>query len=407
MSARLVRGASEICLPALDGPGLERLPGRALVIRDGRVTWIGPEAAVPASELPDDHEVVDAEGGAVLPALVDCHTHLVWAGDRVADFALRSEGVSYAEIAARGGGILTTVRATRATDDDALLAGLLARLEARRGTGVGATEVKTGYGLTERDELRTLEVVARARALGWDLEATLLAAHAVPFDQPRELWLDAICERLIPEVADRGLARFVDVFVERGAYTVTEARRVFEAARAHGLLPRVHADQLTPGGGAELAAEQGAASADHLEHVSAEGLAALREAGVVATLLPGAGVFLGDEVRGLGRRCVAAGVEVAVATDHNPGSSPLPSLPLAATLATTQMGLTADQALRAVTLGAARALRRPDLGDLRPGCRGRFLVLEHADPRALVYAYGAPAFRRIETDDPRESPPRV
>lgn len=388
MQDGLVINASEIALPEREGAGIERLKGHALLIRDGRVVWLGPADQVPADA--DGVPVHDAGGGAVLPALVDCHTHLIWGGDRVEDFALRAAGTSYAEIAAAGGGILTTVTATRAASTEALAAGARRRLIARQKYGIGTTEVKSGYGLTLADERRLLEAASRLKAEGWDLEPTLLAAHAVPKDCDRTTYVDGIVEQLIPEVAAAGLARFVDAFVERGAYTVQEARRVFEAAKVHGLIPRIHADQLTAGGGAELAAEVGAASADHLEHVSDTGLTAMRAASVVATLLPGAAVFLGDDCRGLGKRFVDAGVQVAVATDTNPGSSPLNNLPLAATLATTMMGLTAEQAIRAVTLGAANALRRGDVGDLRPGHRGRFVVLDHPDSRALVYAFGEP-----------------
>lgn len=389
----LVRNASEICVPQAEGRGVDRFPGYALLAEEGRVTWIGPEHEIP--ERARGAKVCDAQGGAVLPALVDCHTHLVYAGDRIEDFALRARGTSYADIAARGGGILTTVRATRAATTGALVASTRARLEHRRRYGIGTTEVKTGYGLTAEQERRMLEVIALLRDEGWDLEPTLLAAHAIPPDVSREAYVDEICRALIPEVARARLASFTDVFVERGAYTLDEGRRIFAAAKAAGLGLRIHADQLTAGGGARLAAELGAASADHLEHASDDDLATLARSGVIATLLPGAMIFLGDEGRALGARARAQGLEVAVATDHNPGSSPLHNLPLAATLAVTQMGLTAEEAIRAVTLGAARALRRPDVGTLAPGARARWVVLDAPDSRALVYAFGEPIVREL------------
>jgi imidazolonepropionase len=336
---------------------------------------------------------------AVLPGLVDFHTHLVYDGDRVADFALRSEGVSYAEIAASGGGILTTVGATRTASVETLAAGLRQRLLQRLPYGISTTEVKSGYGLSVEHELRMLEAAAMVRAEGWDLELTLLAAHTVPKDIPREVYLQQIHEILIPKVAEGNLARFVDVFVEKGAYNIEEAREVYRVAKEHGLIPRVHADQITAGKGAELAAEVGAASADHLENISTAGIEAMKQAGVVAGLLPGAAVFLGDEVKDLGKRLIQAGLEVAVATDANPGSSPLYNLPLAATFATTLMGLTADQAIRSVTLGAAHALKRPDIGSLKPGYKGRFIVLNHPDSRALVYAFGEPMVRELVCTD--------
>ncbi|MEQ8979863.1 MAG: amidohydrolase family protein, partial [Deltaproteobacteria bacterium] len=214
-------------------------------------------------------------------------------------------------------------------------------------------------------------------------------------DRDRDGYVDDVVTKMIPKAAKGELARFVDVFVERGAYTLDEGRRVFAAAKEHGLIPRVHADQITAGGGAELAAEVGAASADHIENLTDAGAQRMAEAGVVGVLLPGAMTYLADRAPDLGRRLVEAGVEVAVATDHNPGSSPTANLPLMATLATTQMGLTAEQALRAVTRGAASALRRDDVGRMEVGARARFAVLSHADSRALVAAFGEPVVRDL------------
>ncbi|MCA9554550.1 MAG: imidazolonepropionase [Myxococcales bacterium] len=384
----VVKNAAEICVPDAEGAGVQRLTGHALYIEGGRVAWLGPQAELPASA--HDAPEYDAADRAVLPALVDAHTHLVWGGDRVADFARRARGMTYAEIAAEGGGIVTTVKATRATPFADLLSAARRRLLDRARHGIGTTEIKSGYGLSVSHELRMLEVVAALRAEGFDVEATLLAAHTIPPDADRAEYLRAVREELIPEVARRGLARFADAFVERGAYTADEAREVFAAARAHGLMPRIHADQITAGGGAELAAEAGATSADHLEHVSDAGMAALKAAGVVAVLLPGAMTYLGDAAPKLGRRLVDTGVKVAVATDTNPGSSPTQNLPLMATLAVSQMGLTAEEALRAVTLGGAEALRRVDVGTLAVGALGRFIVLNSPDSRALVAAFGEP-----------------
>lgn len=388
-----VENASEICLPEEDGPGVERLAGAALYVEDGRVAWIGPPASRPAAS--EGAEAYDAAGGAVIPALVDCHTHLVFGGDRVADFARRTSGMTYAEIAAEGGGILTTVEATRAASSEALRDRTRGWLERRLAHGVTTTEIKSGYGLTVAHELRMLEVVRDLRNEGWDVEGTLLGAHAVPKDRDRAEYVDDVVTKMIPRAAEEGLARFVDVFVERGAYTADEARAVFAAARAHGLIPRIHADQITAGGGAELAAECGAASADHVENLSDEGAAAMARAGVVGVLLPGAMTYLSDRAPDLGRRLVAAGVQVAVATDANPGSSPTNNLPLMATIAATQMGLTAEQALRAVTRGGAAALRRDDVGTLRVGAKARFCVLNDSDSRALVAAFGEPIVREL------------
>lgn len=389
----LVTNASELVVPEPQGRGVERRPRHAVWIRQGRVAWTGPEADCPP--LTPGAERVDAQGGAVMPALVDAHTHLVFAGDRLDDFEARTRGETYATIAARGGGILTTVRATRLASLEALVEGARRRVAVRGPRyGIGTTEVKSGYGLELEAELRMLQAVQVLRRDGYDLEGTLLAAHAVPRDRDRDGYVQEIVDVMIPRAAAEGLARFVDVFVERGAYTVDEARRIFAAAHTAGLIPRIHADQLTAGGGAALAAEVGAASADHLEHTTDADLGAMARAGVVAMLLPGAATFLGDRAPELGARARAAGVEVAVATDTNPGSSPLQNLPLAATLAVTTMGLTVGEALRAVTLGGAHALRRGDIGHLEVGALGRVVVLDHADARALVYAYGEPIVRQ-------------
>lgn len=389
----LVRGASEICLPDADGPGIQRLKDTALYAENGRVVWIGPADTPPLSA--DGAPVVDAEGGAVLPAMVDCHTHLVFGGDRVADFARRASGMTYAEILAEGGGIHTTVEATRKASKAELTERTRGWLERRLAQGVVTSEIKSGYGLTVEDELKMLEVVRDLSREGWDLEGTLLGAHTVPRDRDRAEYLADVTEKMIPRAASEGLARFVDVFVEKGAYTIDEARAVFEAGKKHGLVPRVHADQITAGGGAELAAEVGAASADHLENVSDAGAAAMAEAGVVAVLLPGAMLYLGDAAPKLGRRLVDAGVEVAVATDANPGSSPTNNLPLMATMACTMMGLTAEEAVRAVTLGAAKVLRRDDVGTLQVGARANLMVLNHADARALAASFGEPVVSKV------------
>jgi imidazolonepropionase len=385
----VVKNAAEICVPQPDGRGVDRLKKHALAIADGAVTWLGPESALPASES-EGSEVFDAEGYAVLPALVDCHTHLVYGGDRVLDFVRRAKGMSYTEIAAEGGGIHTTVRATRSASDEDLFETAHERLLLRRAHGIATTEIKSGYGLSIKDELRMLEVIEALRHAGFDLESTLLAAHTVPKDIERDAYVGQIIDVLIPSVAERRLARFVDVFVEKGAYTLEEARRIFEAGKKHGLLSRIHADQLTAGGGAELAASIGAVSADHLEHISDQGIDDLARAHVVGTLLPGALTYLGEESQRLGRRLVDRGVEIAVATDENPGTSPTSNLPLMATLACARMGLDADEALRAITLGAAHALGRDDIGTLKVGAKGAFLLIEHADSRALVASYGEP-----------------
>jgi glutamyl-tRNA synthetase len=381
----LVKNAPEIW------SGTERLKDHALVIEGGRVAWIGPQADL--QNRGDGAEVYDAKGSAILPALVDCHTHLLYGGDRIEDFDRRSRGMTYAEIFAQGGGIHSTVAATRATNPHLLKMRAEQMLERRVGYGIGTTEIKSGYGLEKKTELAMLEAIAGLKKSGWDVEATLLAAHARPRDRDGAEYVKEICDDMIPAVAEKKLARFVDVFVEKNAYTLDEAKLIFAAAKKHGLHPRIHADQITSGAGAELAAEVGAASADHLEHASDAGLAALAKAGVVAVLLPGAMTYLGEHAKGLGKRLIAAGVEVAVATDANPGSSPTNNLPLMATLAVTQMGLTTEQALRAITLGGAHALKRDDIGHFGIGARGDFLVLNAADARSIVASFGEPIIK--------------
>lgn len=399
-SSCVLVGASEWARPESTGGGVSRSSPGPLLVENGRIAAWGDEAESRA--LSTGVPRVDLGDRAVLPGLIDAHTHIVFGGDRTEDFARRARGLSYAEIAAAGGGILTTVEATRRTPSAELMARARRFLERRFEAGVLTTEIKSGYGLDPETEIRMLEVVKGLREEGWDVEGTLLAAHVVPKDRPREAWIRIIIEELIPEVAERALAGCVDVFVEAGAYSSEEARVIAEAAAAHGLAVRLHVDQLTPGGGAELAAEIGARSADHLERISTEGPAALARAEVVGGLLPGAMLHLGDSAPNLGRRLIDAGAEVFVATDANPGSSPTHNLALMATLAVTQLGLTAEEALRAVTLGAARALGRTDVGHLEVGGRARFVVLQGKDVRSWVAAFGEPTVAEVWTtkEDP-------
>lgn len=347
----------------------------AVAVAGGRIAWVGRDEDLDAAARAAPS--LDCGGRLVTPGLVDSHTHLVYAGDRADELALRAAGRSYAEIAAAGGGIASTVRRTRAATDGALLEAALARaLRLLRG-GVTTVEVKSGYGLTVADELRLLRV---ARALSGALEGrmtvvpTLLAAHAVPPGVDRERWVRDICEELHPAVADEALAVFQDAFVEVGAFTVAEARAVLESGARRGLVPRVHADQLSASGGARLAAALGCASADHLEHLDDDGVDALAAAGVVAGLLPVTTLFLGMTRHAPARRLVERGVRIALATNANPGSSPSESPSLAIGLACAQLGLTPAEALIAFTAGGAAALRRPDLGRVAPGCRADLVV---------------------------------
>jgi len=340
-----------------------RLDDAAVALRDGRVCWVGPSSLAPEADA-----VVDATGTIALPGLIDCHTHSLFAGSRADEFARRLAGATYAEILEAGGGILSSVRATRAASSDTLAATLRARVDDMLTRGVTTVEVKTGYGLDERHELRLLTIIADLRA-GPRLVPTLLGAHAVPLEHRghREAYVDLVVERMIPAAAP--LSPHVDVYCDRGAYTLDEARRILQAARDHGLVIKAHAEQIEHTGIARVAAELGAASVDHLERVDAAGLAAMARAGTVAVLLPGARTYLHDPSPPVAAMR-AAGVPMAVATDFNPGSSPVRDLLTCATLACLDMGLTIPEALRGITRNAARALARPDLGWLGPGSAG-------------------------------------
>ncbi|MFO0748986.1 MAG: imidazolonepropionase [Myxococcota bacterium] len=359
-------GIRELVTMSGHGPSPEDRLGvvgdAALAVDDaGRVAWLGPAAEV-AQHAPDG-ERVDLGGAVVLPGLVDPHTHLVFAGDRAADFEARCRGESYAQIAARGGGIRTTVRATRAASEDELEALARPRLAALLAAGATTVEVKSGYGLSVDDELKQLRVVRRLAHGPQRLVPTLLL-HMVPDEraQDRAGWVRECCQTLMPAVRDEGLARAVDVFCDVGAFSRDEAQTLLAHARALGFDVKAHVEQLTATGFGVDACRLGARSLEHLEHVDAQVIAAMREAGTVAVLLPGASVFLGDRARPPVAALRAAGVPMALATDLNPGSSPTADPWLVATLACTQYGLTPAEALLGLTRHGALAL---GLGDGR------------------------------------------
>lgn len=360
----------------------------ALVIDDNKVAWGGPEAALPASAngLPTH----DCEGRLVVPGLVDCHTHLCFGGWRGDEFAQRIAGASYQQIAAAGGGIRSTVAATRAASFEALRDKAMGVLEEALAMGVTTMECKSGYGLDLDNELKQLEVYAALNdEQPIDLVPTFLGAHIVPpeYTERRAEYVDLLCEQLLPEVARRGLARFCDVFVEENAYTVDEARRILQTARDLGLGLKVHADQLSAGGGAELAAELGAVSAEHLEFISDAGTEALAAAGTVAVSLPIASLYLGAGQLPA-RRLIKAGVAVAVATDFNPGSAPSFHLPLAMTLACLNQRMTPAEALCGATVIAARALGlEGHAGSLAPGCPADLAVMDAPDLNHWLYHF--------------------
>lgn len=363
------------------------VPRAALAWEGERIVYAGPEAALPP-ELLGTAVIEDARGRLVIPGLVDCHTHLAFGGWRADEFERRLRGESYLDIAAAGGGIARTVRDTRALTAEALLARCEALLEETRRLGVTTVECKTGYGLDAASERRLLDVYRALPAVQpTRVVSTFLGAHAVPAEHrdDRERYVRWLVDEMIPLVGREGLARCCDVFVERGAFTVEEGRRILRAGLEAGLAPKVHADQLSDAGGAALAAEVGAWSADHLEHVSEAGIAALAATGVVAVSLPFATLYLRERPLPA-RALLAAGVPVAVATDFNPGSAPSAHLPFAMTLACTLQGMTPAEALRGATIVAARAIGLQDeVGSLEAGKHADFAVIDAPDPTHWLY----------------------
>lgn len=374
-------------LATMEGDGLGVVEDGAIAATDGRIAWIGPRHDLPASAA----AVTDCGGAWVLPGLIDCHTHLVFGGDRAAEFEQRLAGASYEDIARAGGGILSTVRATRAADEAVLLQQATPRLAALLAEGVTTVEIKSGYGLSLEHELAQLRV---ARALGVALpvavRTTLLAAHAVPPEYAGRQgdYARHVADTIVPAAARAGLADAVDVFSDCIAFTPEEAALVFDAARDAGLPVKLHADQLCEFGGAALAARYGALSADHLEYASAEGLAAMARAGTVAVLLPGACHFLREERRPDLAAMRATGLRIALASDLNPGSSPARSLLLMLNLGCTLFRLTVAEALRGVTRHAAAALGLADRGVLRAGLRCDLALFRVGRPAELCYWMG-------------------
>jgi imidazolonepropionase len=358
----------------------------ALAWTDGQIAWIGPDRDLPSAYA--DWPATDAQGRLLVPGLIDCHTHLAFGGWRADEFERRLRGESYLDIARSGGGIASTVRATRAASRADLDARARATLGEMARLGVTTVECKSGYGLDEEHELKLLEVYRTlADTQPLRIVSTFLGAHIVPpeYADRREAYIDLLCDRLMPRVSCGHLAAFCDVFVEDTAFTREEARRIFDAAAALGLRPKLHADQLSDGGGAALAAEVGAASADHLEHVSAEGITRLRDAEVVAVSLPIATLYLRTPPMPA-RALIAAGVPVAVATDFNPGSAPSYHLPFAMTLACTLQRMTPGEALKGATIVAARALGLDaSIGSLEPDKAADFALIDAPDVAHWLY----------------------
>lgn len=386
MANRVWRNA-QLATMADDGIGV--VSDGLVAAADGEIVYVGSAASAPAFA---GAQVIDCEGRWITPGLIDCHTHLVYGGDRAGEFAARLEGATYEQIAHAGGGIVSTMRATRAASEAELIAQALPRLDALLAEGVTTVEVKSGYGLSLDDELKMLRV---ARALGRERDVrvvtTFLGAHAVPpeFADDKDGYVDAVVDHMLPAVAQSGLADAVDAFCEGIGFTPAQTERVFVAAAAHGLPVKLHAEQLSPLGGASLAARFNALSADHLEHATDEDVAAMRAAGTVAVLLPGAYYFMRETKLPPIAALRAAGLPIALATDCNPGTSPLTSPLLVLNMAATLFRLTVVEALRGVTVNAAKALGLGDaIGSLEVGKSCDLAIWSIQDPAELVYRIG-------------------
>ena len=376
-------------IATLAGPGGWGLIDDGALVTDAeRLVWVGARADLPAG--PPHQAEHDLDGQLVTPGLVDCHTHLVYGGQRAREFELRLQGASYAQIARAGGGIRSTVAATRAASDGELWHGAQTRALALMAEGVTTLEVKSGYGLSAEHEARCLRIARLlAHQLPLTVRTTCLAAHALPpeFDGRPDAYIDAVCQWL-PALQAQGLVDAVDAFCDHIAFTPAQTRRVFEAARQLGLPVKLHAEQLSDQGGAALAAEFGALSCDHLEWLSDTGIAAMARAGSVAVLLPGAYYFLRETRLPPVAALRAAGVPIAIATDHNPGSSPTLSPLLMLNMACTLFGLTPEEALRGMTVHGAAALGLHDRGRLLAGQRADFVAWPVDHPAELAYWFG-------------------
>lgn len=375
--------------------GLGVIEYGAVGMSGGAITYVGSMI-----DAPPARETINCEGRWITPGLIDPHTHLVFAGDRIAEFELRQRGASYEEIARAGGGIVSTVHATRAASEADLVASALRRLDALLAEGVTTIEIKSGYGLSTGDELKMLRA---ARVLGEvrtvTVRTTFLGAHALPHEyaDDAENYIALVCNEMIPAAATAGLADAVDVFCENIGFTPTQAEQIFQAANAHGLPVKIHAEQLSNQHGAALAARNGALSADHLEYLDSDGIAAMARAGTVATLLPGAYYFLRETKQPPIGALRSAGVPIALATDCNPGTSPLTSLLLTMNMAAVQFGLTVDECLLGVTRNAARALGlTKEAGSLAVGKHCDLAIWDIERPADLVGRIGFnPLHQRI------------
>ena len=369
-----------------------------MLIRDGKIDIIGSSDEIEKNA--GDSDIIDAAGRVVLPGFVDAHTHPVFAGDRLDDFERRAKGETYEQIAAAGGGIWSTVEKTRAANEANLFEQSKKHANWFLKCGTTTVEAKSGYGLTVEDELKILRVIRRLNEeTPIEFVPTFLGAHAIPREWRQSEYVDLVIKEMLPRVASEKLAEFCDVFCERGYFDIAQSREILAAAKKHGLKLRIHADQLTNSGGAELAAELGATTADHLEQTDAEGIAALRRANVQPVLLPGSVYALGHSRYPNARAMIDAGLALVLATDFNPGSSPTPSIPMILSLALTQMKMTCAEAISAVTINAAYSLGRgSEAGSLESGKAADFTIFDSKDYREIAYFFGIEMTHAVYAD---------
>jgi len=366
------------------------LENASVLIENGVITWIG-NASDFTNTLQPDADTLDGSSYVALPGFVDAHTHALFGGSRENEFALRSEGKTYQDIAAQGGGILSTVNATRAATKKELKKATSKRLDAMMKHGTTTVEIKSGYGLSEESEIKMLEAITElAEEHFISIRSTFLGAHALPpeFKERRAEYIDLLCNRMMPYIAKRRLAQFCDVFCEVGYFSVEESRKILEQARTHGLALKLHADEFNSIGGTQLAAQLQAASVDHLEHISDDAIAGLRQGKTLAVLLPGVSFFLRNPYAPA-RKLIDAGVPVAIASDFNPGSCMSFSMPLMMTIACTQMSITPEEAITAVTLNGAAAMGVSDqVGSIEVGKRADIVLYDIPHYRYLAYHFG-------------------
>jgi imidazolonepropionase len=384
--------------PVKTGPGMRDVGIQrdgAVLCRDGKIAWVGSRTAWVGGS-PKGVPELDAQGGVVLPGFVDSHTHMMFAGSRESEFAFRSEGATYQQIAEQGGGILSTIKNVRAASKKELKRSTAAFMTGMMKHGTTTVEIKTGYGLEMDSEVKMLEAINELRNEEiMTVVSTFIGAHAVPpeFRNDPGGYVSLVCEKMIPYAGRKKLATFCDVFCEQGFFGLAESEQILAEGKRWGMMPKVHADELTSLGGAELAAKVGAVSADHLEHVTERGIAALRDGGVVAALLPGVSFFL-NHGYAPARALIDAGVAVAIASDFNPGSCMSFSMPLMMTIACTQMRMTPEEALTASTLNGAAALGLSStVGSIEVGKQADLLVADIPDYRFLAYHFGTNQIR--------------